>query len=360
MNTVIPSSMKLAESLYASIFDSMHTALLLVDEHMKLRYMNAAAESLLGISAQRHQGARIDGLFSENGGRPEGLIKAIQQRQRLTKRKALLRLPSLDEIYVDYTVTPFQDEESWFLMEMEQLDRALQITQEEMLVSSQSVAQTMIRGLAHEIKNPLGGLRGAAQLLERELDNPEHHEYTDIVIQEADRLRNLVDRLLGPYKTMKMESLNILEVLEYVRKLVSVECPSNVRIMIDYDPSIPNILGDHEQLVQAMLNILRNAMQALESQAQGVITLRTRIQRKFTIGNAQHTIILRVDIVDNGPGIPEHIADNLFFPMVTGRAEGTGLGLSIAQSVVNRHDGLIKFDTQHGETTFSIYLPLEP
>ena len=214
--------------------------------------------------------------------------------------------------------------------------------------------------LAHEIKNPLSGIRGAAQLLERELDNPDFKEYTDIIIQEADRLRNLVDRLLGPHKSMTLESLNILEVLEYVRKLVSVECPDNVRIMMDYDPSIPNISGDREQLVQAMLNVVRNAMQALAATEHGVITLRTRIQRKFTIANVQHNIILRVDIADNGPGIPKELADNLFFPMVSGRAEGTGLGLSIAQSVVNRHQGLIKFDTQHGETTFSIYLPLEP
>ncbi|CAA0114221.1 Sensory histidine kinase/phosphatase NtrB [BD1-7 clade bacterium] len=352
--------MKLAEPLYRSIFDNMHIAVLLVDDEMALRYMNASAESLLQISAQRQLGARIDSLFSENGAYPEGLVKAISERQRLTKRKTLLRLPNLEEISVNYTVTPFHDQDSWFLMEIEQLDRVLQISQEEMLVSSQAVAQHMIRGLAHEIKNPLGGLRGAAQLLERELDNDEHREYTDIIIQEADRLRNLVDRLLGPHKSMQMESLNILEVLEYVRKLVAVECPPHIRTLIDYDPSIPNICGDREQLVQAMLNIMRNAMQALSDQEVGVITLRTRIQRKFTIGNTQHNIILRVDITDNGPGIPADLVDNLFFPMVSGRAEGTGLGLSIAQSVVNRHNGLIKFETQRGETTFSIFLPLEP
>ena len=345
--------------LYQSLLDSMHTAVLLWDDRLQLQYMNAAAENLLKMSVHRKDGVAVEHIFSENGHIPEGLIKAQKSQQRFTKRKTILRLPLPIDINVDYTVTPISEDSEWLLMEVEPLDRAIKISEEEMLLSSQAVSQQLIRGLAHEIKNPLGGLRGAAQLLERELADPALSEYTDIIIYEADRLRNLVNQMLGSNARLNKQKLNVHEVLEHVRKLLLAQTQNSIKIACDYDPSLPDIEADREQLIQAVLNVAGNAVQALAGVDAPCVTLRTRIQRKFTISNKLHNLILRLDIVDNGPGIPAELEKNLFFPMVTGRAEGTGLGLSIAQSIVNHHHGLIKFNSEPGHTTFSLYLPLE-
>lgn len=320
--------------------------------------MNAAAESLLKLSAQRYDGVAIEHLFTENGKIPEGLIKALQSNQRFTKRQTELRLCTPEDIMVDYTVTPLNDSAQLLLMEIQPLDRSLKISQEEMLISSQVVSRQLIRGLAHEIKNPLGGLRGAAQLLEREYPDSEIKEYTDIIIREADRLCNLVDRMLGPHKKLRIEYLNIHEVLDYINKLLGAAAHESLTIVTDYDPSLPGIMGDREQLIQAFLNVARNAMQALEQTEKPQLIFRTRIQRLFTIGNELHRLVLRIDIIDNGPGIPEEITENLFFPMVSGRVGGTGLGLSIAQTIIHHHHGLIKFESKPGSTNFSIYLPI--
>ncbi len=351
---MIPSS-----RLYQTLLDNMHAAVLLWDDTLQLQYMNAAAENLLEMSACRKDGIAVEHIFSEAGRIPEGLVKAQQTQQRFTKRKTILRLPSPLDITVDYTVTPINEDNNWLIMEIEPLDRALKISEEEMLLSSQAVSQQIIRGLAHEIKNPLGGLRGAAQLLERELVSPELTEYTDIIISEADRLRNLVNQMLGSNAKLNVNSLNIHEVLEHVRKLMAAESQNRVSIVCDYDPSLPDITADKEQLIQAVLNVAGNALQALANVDNPVLVFRTRIQRKFTISNKMHDLILRLDVADNGPGIPVDLHENLFFPMVTGRAEGTGLGLSIAQSIVNHHKGLIKFESEPGQTVFSLYLPLE-
>lgn len=347
--------MTFSPAFYQAIFDSMHTAVILLDKALHILYLNPAAESLLKVSTRRFHGVPLNQVFSEHGYTPEGIEKARRNSQQFTKRKVPLRLAG-EEIVVDYTVTPLPDFDDSLLVEIEPLDRAIQIHQEEMLVSSQAIIQDMVRGLAHEVKNPLGGLRGAAQLLERELGQPEHKEYTQIIISEADRLGNLVNRLLGPYKAMNIQQINIHEVLQYIRKLITVEA-REIPVRIDYDPSIPEIFADREQLLQVFLNIIRNAIQALANTPSPCITLKTRIQRKFTIGNDLHPILLRVDILDNGPGIPDSLAEKLFFPMVSGRAEGTGLGLSIAQSIINRHQGLIKFGRRQDQTVFSIYLP---
>ena len=352
--------MKLSTDIYNSLLDNMHAAILLLDDKFCLHYMNASAETLLAMSAQRYEGVHVSQLFSEEGDDiPEGLIKASQCRQRFTKRETILRLSIPSEITVDYTVTPLNDSSQWLLMEIQPLDHSLKINQEKMLLSSQAISRTLIRGLAHEIKNPLGGLRGAAQLLEKQLNDNDLKEYTSIIIHEADRLRKLVDQLLGPNKIPHPERINAHEVLEHIRKLITVETQSAIQIHTDYDPSIPDIHGDREQLIQACLNIARNAMQALSDVENPEITLRTRIQRKFTIGNITHRLILRIDIIDNGAGIPPDITDNIFFPMVTGRSDGTGLGLSIAQSIISQHHGIIKYESEPGRTMFSLFLPLE-
>ena len=345
---------------YQQILDSMHTAVMLFDRSLHIQYMNTAAENLVQLSAKRLDGLHVTELFSENGTAPEGLTKAFIENARITKRQTTLCLPTPLEINVDYTVTPLGLPDDLCLMEIQPLDRAIRISQEKMLLSSEKVSRQLIRGLAHEVKNPLGGLRGSAQLLERELHDPAQREYTAIIIREADRLRNLVDQMLGPREALNIEPMNIIEIIEHVRKLLVAETQRELDIRFDYDVSIPEVKGDKEQLIQAILNIARNAMQAmLESDtSEPRLTFRTRIQRQFTIDQTFHRLVLKLDIEDNGPGIPIDLQERLFFPMVTGRSQGTGLGLSISQTITSQHNGLIKFESEAGRTVFSIFLPL--
>jgi len=217
----------------------------------------------------------------------------------------------------------------------------------------------MIRGLAHEIKNPLGGIRGSAQLLHEELDSNELKEYTAIIIEETDRLKTLVDRLLGPNKPSEFIPGNIHEILERARKLIELETSTTLTINRDYDPSIPETLMDPDLIFQAILNIIRNAMQSLEKTTNATIKLVTRTERQFTIASVRHRNVLKVDIIDNGPGIPEALRDNLFMPMITGRPDGTGLGLSVAHAIVHRHKGVLEFSSDRGRTQFSLIIPLE-
>ena len=356
----------MSQSLYQLLLENMHSAVLLLDKQLHILYMNTSAEILLKTSSHRGQSAHIEHVFSEVDQTNESLAQAIENGQPFNKRKTRLRLSAHgEEIMVDYSITPLNEPANTLLMELQPLDRALTIRKEEMLLSSQEVSRKLVRNLAHEIKNPLGGLRGAAQLLERELSNESLKDYTHIIIKEADRLRNLVDQMLGPNNALNMKTTNAHEILERVRKLLRAESQQNIDnvidIRFDYDPSIPDIEGDKEQLIQAILNIARNAFQALTENktAQATLIFRTRIQRQFTISQRFHKIILHIDIEDNGPGIKPELHENLFFPMITGREQGTGLGLSIAQTIINQHHGLIKFDTSAGKTVFSLFLPLK-
>ena len=256
---------------------------------------------------------------------------------------------------LDAVVTPLSEHE--LLLELSRVDQHLRITREEHLLAQHHAHRAVLRGLAHEINNPLGGLRGAAQLLERELPSEGLREYTRIIIHEADRLRNLVDRMMGPHQPLKKRPVNIHEILEHVRKLMLVEVPVGLTLERDYDPSLPEFDGEPEQLIQAVLNIVRNSSEAI--QHQGIIRLQTNIERSFTIGLKRHRLVLRADIEDNGPGIPEKIREHIFYPMVTAKPGGTGLGLSIAQDIIAKHGGLIECSSRPGLTVFSIYLPLE-
>jgi len=243
-------------------------------------------------------------------------------------------------------------------MEMHQVDRQIRITREEQLISQHQATQALLRGLAHEIKNPLGGLRGAAQLLERELPNRELREYTRIIIDEADRLQALLNRMLGPNQLPHRGDVNIHHIIEHVRGLVLAEFPSGPRIIRDYDPSIPNFEADSDRLIQALLNLTRNGAHAAGDD--GELVLRTRVLRQFTIGSTLYRLVLRIEIEDTGPGIPDSLMDRIFFPMVSGRPGGTGLGLPIAQELINQHGGLIECESRPGKTQFFVYLPLEP
>ena len=347
------------------VLDNLNTGVLLVDDKLSITYLNPAAETLLAVSAHRLLNSNAAQLFVEAEPRHQVFLNALQQESTFTERKVKVLLPDLREITVDYSVTPLvQEGRQLLLLEMLPIDRTLRIDREEALFSANDTSRNLVRGLAHEIKNPLGGIRGASQLLALELDRSELVEYTDVIIAETDRLRELVDRLLGSPLPTKFSLLNIHEVTEHVATLVQAETHGSLIISKDYDPSIPEIIGDREKLIQAVLNVVRNAMQALDGADKigrgGEITFRTRILNHFTIGKKRHPMVCRLEIMDNGPGIPADISERIFYPMISGRAEGSGLGLPIAQSAIHQHQGLIEWESEPGCTRFSIYLPLKP
>lgn len=344
------------------LLDNLNTATLLLDERLCLEYMNPAAEMLLAVSGQRSHGQFISELFTESPEALGALRQAVEQAHPFTKREATLVTLGGQPLTVDYAVTPIVEHgRNRLLVEVHPRDRLLRITKEEAQQSQLETSRMLVRGLAHEIKNPLGGIRGAAQLLARELPDEALRDYTNVIIEEADRLRNLVDRMLGTNKLPQLRPANIHEVLERVASLVEAESQGRVPLLRDYDPSIPEVLIDQEQMIQAVLNIARNALQALGDSRQPApqITLRSRALRQFTIGHQRHRLAVRIEIIDNGPGIPPELQETIFYPMVSGRPDGTGLGLAIAQSIISQHQGLVECESQPGHTVFSISLPLE-
>lgn len=336
------------------LLEALNTAVLLLDGALQLRYLNPAAENMFEISRRQALGQYLPGIVRANASLVSRLQDALRSQCPFTERELeLYTAVSGQRMTIDCVVTPLSQCE--LLLETMQVDHHLRIAHEELLLSQQQAARELLRGLAHEIKNPLGGLRGAAQLLESELAQDELKEYTQVIIGEADRLRNLVNRMLGPNNVPVKQPVNIHQILEHVRSLVGVEQDSGLTIERQYDPSIPDLLADSELLVQAFLNLVRNAAEVGANH----IVLRTRTERRFTIGHKRYKLVLRVDIIDDGPGIPVELRERIFYPMVTGRAEGTGLGLSIAQSLVNQHHGIIEFTSAPGNTVFTIFLPLE-
>jgi two-component system nitrogen regulation sensor histidine kinase GlnL len=344
-----------------NILENLSTGIITLDGDLAVLGINAAGEALLEISSSRTRGLHAAQLVSRSDEWIRSLEQAVARNSPLTRRGMPLILNGGQEIHVDLIINPVPDDGSGIrlIVELQAVDRLLRISREEGLFHAQETTRVVIRGLAHEIKNPLGGVRGAAQLLAKALPNEELKEYTQIIIREADRLRDLVDRLLGSHHQLDLAQLNIHEILEHVSNLIIAESGGRACTSRDYDPSIPEILGDRSQLIQVLLNIMRNALQAAERPEDCKITLRTRAQRQFTIGTTRHRLVCRVDITDKGAGIPADILQSIFVPMVTGRAEGTGLGLSIAQSIVARHGGLIECTSEPGDTTFTIYLPME-
>ncbi|MFP3874951.1 MAG: nitrogen regulation protein NR(II) [Thiohalophilus sp.] len=341
------------------VLEATTSGLLLFDHELRLRYVNAATEMLFGNSGPHLLGHTFEELFDTPDNVAGELREALASGHPFTRHEVTLKLVHGREVVVDLTALPLMEREQnpELLVEVSQMDRLLRIARDESRATQQQTTQQMLRGLAHEIKNPLGGLRGAAQLLARELPSEDLKEYTDVIINEADRLQKLVNRILGPNKLPKLSQVNIHELLEHVRSLLLAEAPQGIQIRRDYDPSIPELTADADQIVQALLNIIRNAIEAL--QGEGEITLRTRVVRKFTIGQKQHDLVARIEVIDNGPGIPADVLERVFFPMVSSRAEGTGLGLSIAQSLIQQHNGIIECESEPGQTVFSIYIPIE-
>jgi two-component system nitrogen regulation sensor histidine kinase GlnL len=337
----------------APLLEVLNTAVLLLDEQLQLVYLNPAAENLFEISQRQVRGHCWSAVTPVSVSMVDRLRVALQEQRSFTERELELHTAMGQRMTVDCAVTPI--DRGNLLLEITQVDRHLRIAHDEHLLVQQRAARDLLRGMAHEIKNPLGGLRGAAQLLESELPNAELKEYTRVITGEADRLTNLVDRMLGPNHIMDTRIINIHQVLEHVRSLVDAESYPGLVLQQQYDPSIPELTADYELLVQAVLNLVRNAAQAGADH----IILRTRTQRQFTIGQRCYRLVIRIDVIDNGPGIPADMQETIFYPMVTGRADGTGLGLSIAQSMVNQHQGIIEFTSEPGHTRFIIFLPLE-
>lgn len=338
----------------------------MLDKDLRLLYLNVAAENLLEISVRKANMLFIGDVFIKAAEDIGEMQTALANSNSFTKRQAQLKLMHGKSVDVDYTITPFEENgERRALLEITSLEHSYRISREESLNSTHATTRELVRGLAHEIKNPLGGIRGAAQLLAAELNNAELSDYTNVIIEEADRLHKLVDRLVGSRQPLKMAPVNLHEVMERVRNLVEAEISGNgIELIRDYDPSIPTVLADSSQLIQAMLNIVRNAMQALFSPEVehnlGRIYLRTRIIRNATIGAKFHRLAASIKIIDNGPGIKLEMIESIFYPMISGRAEGTGLGLSITHSIVNQHKGVIECESRPGATCFTVILPIAP
>ncbi len=347
--------------------DLLATAVMLLDEAGLVRYMNPSAENLFGLSTRNAEGTQVDSLL-----RSSVLTAAIgyarANNSSYSEHDLTVATNGYGMLHLSCTVTPVDSNSDvprgGFLIEFRHIEQQLKIAREERLLDQSQANRELIRNLAHEIKNPLGGIRGAAQLLDRELERPALHEYTQVIMKEADRLQLLMDRLLTPHRLPQPSQVNIHEVLERVRSVLLAEFPG-ISLRRDYDTSLPTIEGDREQLIQATLNIARNAAQAISAQTPssppdlGEIRLRTRVARQVTLARKRYRHAIELLIVDNGPGIPDTLIERVFYPLVSGREGGSGLGLTLAQNFISQHRGTVTVESVPGKTVFSILLPIK-
>jgi len=351
----------MSAAAYAGL-ELLATAVVALDSKYVVRYANPAAESLLDAGARSLIGQALPPLFADPAALEATLAEALAVHWSYRAQMVSYERPGREPLPLACVVTPIERAPAPLLVELRPIQEQLRFEREEQMLRQQELSRELIRNLAHEIKNPLGGLRGSAQLLERELDRPELREYTRVIIKEADRLQSLLDRLLTPRRAVQVSEVNIHEVLERVRSLVLAEFPRGIACQRNYDPSVPTLTGDIEQLIQAVLNLVRNAAQALLSEANGgrggTIALRTRAARQVTLARRRHKLALELQVIDDGPGIPEEIRDRAFNPLVSGREGGTGLGLALVQTFVHNHGGVVEFDSRPGRTIFTILLPL--
>ena len=352
---VRPTSAALGELL-----DGVSTCVTWLDADGAVLHLNEPAEDLFGISRNQAAGRAIRDLLKANA-ELEGVISRARVAGAQYSRRELPfeAGPGSSPRYVDVTVTPYDAPgfPGGSLVEIADVTQHQRILRENALLTQLGGSRAMVRQLAHEIKNPLGGLRGAAQLLERQLKDPTLHEYTAVIIAEADRLAGLVDALLGPGQPPHKEPVNIHELVQHVGHLLAAEAPTGVVIERDYDPSLPRLRLDRNQIIQALLNLGRNAIQAVGER--GRIVLRTRALTNASIGSRRYRVVASIQVEDDGPGVPADLKDTVFYPLITGRQGGTGLGLAVAQDLIGRHDGLIEFDSRPGHTVFTILLPFD-
>mgnify|MGYP001573228806 CR=1 FL=1 len=355
MKKSVPSSSRF------QTFDLLATLVAVVHSDGAVLFANAALEDALGTSRRLIVGTDFAVSFTEPQVLRNALAGVRSNDFAALRYDAWLKRPNRDVLPVHVIVTQ-TDHADEIVVELLPLEQQARQEREERLLDQALANKELIRNLAHEIKNPLGGIRGAAQLLEMEIDSKELTEYTRVIIHEADRLQTLVDRLLAPHRRPHVVGdVNIHEVCERVRSLILAEFPRGLRVVRDYDTSIPEFRGDREQLIQAVLNIAHNACQALAeriSAGDAQLTFRSRIARQITFGKQRYKLALELHVIDNGPGVPDSIKDRIFYPLVSGREGGSGLGLTLAQTFVQQHHGLIECDSESGRTDFKILIPL--
>lgn len=356
--------------------DLLSTATLLLDAQRVVRYANPAAENLFAVSQRQLIGQSAAQLLGTSAGLDQAFTNALENRWSYTGHNLVAPSPQHGgpKLHLDCTVTPIESDarldtgDVRLLLECRPIDQQLKVAREERLAEQQQASRELIRNLAHEIKNPLGGIRGSAQLLEHELSALENAadlcEYTRVIIDEADRLQDLMQRLLSSHCTLQPTTVNVHEVLERVRRLILAEFGNaGISVRRDYDVSLPALIGDPEQLIQAILNIARNAAQALSQDTANPegkeILFSTRAVRQVTLAKRRYRLAVEIRIIDNGPGIPAAIRDQIFYPLVSGRSDGSGLGLTLAQTFIHQHHGDIDVDSRPGHTCFRLLLPLE-
>lgn len=338
------------------MLQGLTTAVVVLAPDLKVSYLNSAAEALLGTSRRQAVGRDVGELVLP-AEELVGLCHRVLQSGLTYGCRELKARVADRAVVLDCRAGLLNEHSDFLLLELfdTELDRHLR--REEELLAQQRLSRRIVRQLAHEVKNPLGGLRGAAQLLERQLPSIELKAYTKVIIDEADRLAALVDSILRAGGQPRLSSVNLHEITEHVAQLIEAEKPASVALLRDYDPSLPRTSVDRDQLIQALLNIARNALQAVSIE-RGRLIFRTRAMTNYTLTGKKHRLVLSIEIEDNGPGIPKELADTVFYPLVTGKPTGTGLGLTIAQDLVNRNGGLVEFTSSPGSTTFYIRLPL--
>jgi len=335
--------------------DALATAIVLLDGNRLIWYMNPAAENLFGVSAHQAHSRPLAAIIKQ---RTE-LVQAIDtaQKEGMSFIEHQIPIEVGDQtLALNLSITPVENDEGSLILEFHSEGNRASVARDEQAMTQAQTMQMLLKQLAHEIRNPLGGIRGAAQLLEAELNGADLSEYTQVIIQETNRLQALLDRWLTPARLPQIRTINIHEVLERVRNLVIAEFP-RITIQRDYDISAPEIEGDQEQLIQAVLNVARNAAQA--NDGKGVIKFVTRVNRQITLAMKLWKLAIRIDIIDYGPGIAESMQDKIFFPLVSGREHGTGVGLTLAQNLVQRHEGMIHMVSEPGFTCFSIFIPVQ-
>jgi two-component system nitrogen regulation sensor histidine kinase GlnL len=358
---------QLVDSGLLTGFEALPTVVLVLDKRtLRVAFANPSAESMLDLSRRQLTQMAWPEIFANSDELIATIASIAEHRFHATHLDAVLERQGHEPLHVHAIVGFLEGAPDYVLLELFENERHLRTDREERINDLTAVNKQLIRNLAHEIKNPLGGIRGAAQLLEFELgvrERDELREYTQVIIKESDRLQTLVDRLLEPHRHPHIVGdVNIHEVCERVRAVILAEFPRGLTIERDYDVSVPDLRGDKEQLIQAVLNVVRNAAEALReriSQGDARIELRTRVARKITIAKRLCKLALDLHIIDNGPGIPEDIRDRIFYPLVSGRDDGSGLGLTLAQTFVQQHDGLIEVESRPGHTEFQILLPLD-
>ena len=359
-STAVPIASDLAPA-YAGL-ELLSTAVLVIDAEGRVRWVNQAAEAMLDLSRRIVQGQLARGLFAEPRVIDGLLVESSAGAFGMRRQAMLLRRPLREPLQVQVIATALYLDETPLLLELSAIEQQLKLSREERQLDLSEANRRLMRNLAHEIKNPLGGIRGAAQLLETELRTREEREYTGVIIAEADRLQTLVDRVLASHRAPRVVAdLNIHEVCERVRSVIMAEYPNGLLIERDYDASVPELRGDREQLIQALLNVVRNAAQALQTRiasGDACVQLRTRVAQQVTMIRRPCRLALDLRVIDNGPGIPEELKERVFDPLVSGREGGSGLGLSLAQEFIHQNGGTIEFESVPGRTDFRILLPL--